>query len=302
MGIPDRARAYKLKKPVSGDGFDFRPVEARRRNAIAELHLNRRVAPDVYLGVVPIVLDADGKLAIGGTGTAVDWLVKMVRLNAEQTLERRLGIQDLSNIDIVALARRLAWFYAEAFRVRLSPAQFSTRIRRELAACEAAFRATGKPHLLDSVSRSRRRLISFLNRRGALFRERIRRGRIVDGHGDLRPEHIYLNGTPRIIDCLEFRSDLRTVDPVSEIAYLALECGRLGDHRIETQLLQAYQQRTGDKPSRDLFHFYSALNALIRARPTLIRTGSALSCRMGEPGSRVPKYCCETVPATGALR
>ena len=130
------------------------------------------------------------------------------------------------------------------------------------------------------MSRSRRCLISFLNRRGALLRERIHRGRIVEGHGDLRPEHIYLNGTPRIIDCLEFRSDLRIIDPVSEIAYLALECRRLGDGRVEKPLLRRYRQRTGDDPPRELFHFYAALNALIRARIAIQH--------LSEPGARAP--------------
>jgi uncharacterized protein len=272
--------AYKLKKPVKGDGFDFRSVEARHRNAITEVRLNRRLAPDVYIGVVPIMLGADGKLAIDRTGLVIDWLVKMVRLNAEQTLERRLGIHDLNNTDIVALSRRLAGFYTTASRVRLSPAQFEIRINRELSACRRTFRSAGMPQLLNSMNRSRRCLVCFLNRRGVLFRERAHRGRIVDGHGDLRPEHIYLNGIPRIIDCLEFRDDLRLIDPVSEIAYLALECRRLGDDRVESQLLRHYRQRTGDNPSRDLLHFYSALNALIRARIAIRH--------LSEPGTRAP--------------
>jgi uncharacterized protein len=272
--------AYKLKKPVKGDGFDFRSVAARHRNAIREVRLNRRLAPDVYLDIMPITLRGDGGLAIGGTGTALDWLVKMVRLDAEQTLERRLARHDLNNADIAALARRLAGFYASANRVKLSLAHFYSRSERELVASETAFRAAGTPHLLNSMSRSWRCLISFLNRRGALLRERIHRGRIVEGHGDLRPEHIYLNGTPRIIDCLEFRADLRVVDPVSEIAYLALECRRLGDNRVEMRLLREYQQRTGDNPSRDLLHFYAALNALIRARIAIQH--------LSEPGGRSP--------------
>ena len=273
-------RAYKLKKPVIGDGFDFRSVEARRRNAITEVRLNRRLAPDVYLGVVPITLAEDGELVIGGTGPAMDWLVKMVRLDAGQTLERRLARHDLNSSNIAALARRLAGFYAAAPRVRILPAQFNIQIERELAASQRAFRSAGKPHLLNSMSTSRRRLISFLNRRGALLRERTRRGRFVDGHGDLRPEHIYLNGNPRIIDCLEFRDDLRIVDPIGEIAYLALECRRLGNDRVETPLLRRYQQRTGDNPPRDLFRFYVALNALIRARIAIQH--------LSEPGGRSP--------------
>ena len=274
------ARAYKLKKPVKGDRFDFRSIEARRRNATTEVRLNRRLAPDVYLGVVPITLGADGKLVIGGTGTAVDWLVKMVRLNAERTLEHRLARHDLNNADFAALGWRLGGFYAVARCIRVLPAQFNARIERELAACETAFRTVGAPRLLNSMSTSRRCLICFLNRRRSLFRERIRRRRLIDGHGDLRPEHIYLNGIPRIIDCLEFHDDLRIVDPVSEIAYLALECRRLGDYRVETQLLLYYRQRTGDDPPGELCRFYAALNALIRARIAIQH--------LPEPGTRSP--------------
>jgi aminoglycoside phosphotransferase family enzyme len=273
-------RAYKLKKPVTGDGFDFRSAAARHRNAVTEVRLNRRLAPDIYLGVVPITLGADGALAIAGDGPAIDWLVEMVRLDAERTLERRLVRHELSHTDIMALARGLAGFYARAGRIRLAPVQFRARIERELAASEAAFRAAGKPHLLNAIRRSRRCLISFITRRGALLRERVRRGLIVEGHGDLRPEHIYLNGTPRIIDCLEFRADLRIVDPVGEIAYLALECRRLGDNRVATQLLRHYRRRSRDNPPPDLFCFYVALNALIRARIAIQH--------LSEPGARSP--------------
>jgi aminoglycoside phosphotransferase family enzyme len=273
-------RAYKLKKPVRGEGFDFRSIAARRRNAVTETRLNRRLAPDVYLGVVPMTLGRDGELALGGTGPVVDWLIKMVRLDAGRTLEQYLKRRDLNRIAIAVLARRLAAFYAGARRVRLAPALFATRVKRELAACHRAFRSAGKPHLLHAMNLSRRCLISFLNRHGALFHERLRRGRFVDGHGDLRPEHIYLNGTPRIIDCLEFRGDLRIVDPVGEIAYLAVECRRLGDRRVERELLRCYRQRTGDAPPPELFRFYATLNALIRARIAVQH--------LSEPGARPP--------------
>ena len=94
--------------------------------------------------------------------------------------------------------------------------------------------------------------------------------RIVEGHGDLRPEHVFLGPSPLVIDCLEFRADLRCLDPVDELAFLAMECERLGAAGIGRILFDRYRRRTGDNPSRALINFYKALNALIRARIAIL--------------------------------
>lgn len=274
------ARAYKLKKPVRGDGFDFRIVEARQRNALAECRLNRRLAGDVYRGIIPVNLSAGGRLTIGGCGTPVDWLVKMTRLRAERMLDRRLARREWRHADIEPIARHLAAFFATARRVSMTPSQFAAQIKGELVSSLAAFGAAGEPRLLTAVKSVSRRLEAFLVYRAGLFRRRIRDGRLVDGHGDLRPEHVYVDGTPRIIDCLEFRADLRRLDPVNELAYLALECRRLGGPEIEGILLRRYRERTGDAPSPELVHFYKALNALVRARIAVRH--------LDEPGTHMP--------------
>ena len=260
------ARAYKLKKPVQGDGFDFRSIAARRRNAMAEVRLNRRLAPDVYLGAVPLVLSGDGGLSIGGPGRPVDWLVKMIRLDADHMFDRRLARRDWHYAEIEGLAYRLATFFATARRARLTAPQLKRRITAELSAALAAFRAARETRLLTALKPIARRLDTFMTRRAAWFRQRIQEHRLADGHGDLRPEHVYLRDLPRIIDCLEFRADLRQLDPINEISYLALECRRLGGPKIEGHLLRRYRERTGDAPPCELVRFYETLNAVIRAR------------------------------------
>ena len=269
--------AYKLKKPVRGDGFDLRSLEARRRNAITELHLNRRLAPDVYLSVVPLTAD-DSRLGIAGPGRPVDWLVKMIRLDADRMLDRRLARGGWRYGEIEALAERLASFFATAKRVHLSPAQQLARIRVELRLALAAAERAAEPQLLAAMKPLVRRLDAFLARHSRLLRQRIRQWRIVDGHGDLRPEHIAVDGKPRIIDCIEFRSDLRQLDPASELAYLALECRRLGGPEIEQTLLRRYRERSGDLPPPVLVRFYRTLNAVIRARIAILH--------LAEPGAR----------------
>jgi uncharacterized protein len=273
--LTDR-HAYKVKKPVQEEGFDFRSLEGRRRNAIAELRLNRRLAPDVYLRSLPLTAEADGSLALGGRGRPVDWLVQMVRLDTEHMFDRRLLVGDWRYAEIEGLAQRLAGFFATARRVHLSPPQLRRRISREITATRAAFR--GEARFAALLTPTARRLDAFLCRRWAMFRRRLSEHRLVDGHGDLRPEHIYLRDTPRIIDCLEFRADLRQLDPPNELAYLGLECRRLGGLAIEERLLRRYSVRTGDRPPPDLVRFYTALNALVRARIAIRH--------LAEPGAR----------------
>lgn len=258
--------AYKLKKPMCGKGFDFRPIEARRCNALTELRLNRRLAADVYLAAVPLTLGTDGALALDGTGVPVDWLVKMRRLPAARMLDRRLVGRQWRYGDIGPIARQLAEFFAAAPPVRIAPPQFLAQLNAELTATRISLSAIGEPGLSSKARPALRELSAFLVRRAELFRRRARAGRVVDAHGDLRPEHIYIDGSPRIIDCLEFRADLRRTDPVSELAFLALECRRLGGPPIGDRLLCCYRQRSGDAPSRDLVRFYTAFNAMIRAR------------------------------------
>jgi aminoglycoside phosphotransferase family enzyme len=128
--LTDR-HVYKLKKPLHGEGFDFSSVDARRRNAEEEVRLNRRLARDIYLGVVPLTLESGCDLAIAGAGVAVDWLVEMVRLSAERMLDHRLARGDWRRADINALADRLARFFATARRVNITPTVYFDRLRAE---------------------------------------------------------------------------------------------------------------------------------------------------------------------------
>ena len=260
------AHAYKLKKPVRNGDFDFRSIAARRRNALAEVRLNRRVSRGVYLGVVPLCRTGAGKLQLGDGGEPVDWLVCMTRLDADKMLDRRLAAGNWRYAELEALAHRLARFFVTARTAHVSGATYVRVLHRELYCALAVLEEADSAGLSHAAAALIRRLRAFVVRHRHLFYERVAGRRIVDGHGDLRPEHIYLSGSPQIIDCLEFSDDLRWLDPVSEIAFLGLECSRIGATPIEAYLLRRYRERTGEASPADLFAFYKALNALIRAR------------------------------------
>ena len=256
--------AYKLKKPVRFPYLDFSTLPRRERACRAEVALNRRLAPDVYIGVVP--LTGAGGLALGGAGEPVDWLVHMKRLDEGLMLDRMIGKGRLRASDIDRLAEVLADFYRRAEPVKLSPDVHLVEARRLLALNRGVLLdprfnlPAGLVRRVDAV------LECFLAQCGGLIAARMRKRRVVDGHGDLRPEHICLGESIHIIDCLEFNARLRVVDPFDEIAYLALECERLGAGWAGARLKAGMTRLLRDRPAEPLFTFYSAYRAMLRAR------------------------------------
>ncbi|MDY6941808.1 MAG: hypothetical protein SVU69_02190 [Pseudomonadota bacterium] len=258
--------AYKLKKPVATEWVDFTTVSGRKANAERELQLNRRLAPNVYLGLIPLTQDTIGHFRLDGEGEIVDWLVKMRRLPGPRMLDYAIRHGTVTAQDIDQLGHHLARFYhaaqplemaANAYRERLSKSVVhNLRLlnRHDFGLHPAYFR--GIHH----------RLLDQLDAYPALFAGRASERRIVEGHGDLRPEHVCLTTPPAIFDCLEFKRDLRVLDAVDELAYLDLECERLGEHRIGPRLLTIYREKTGDRPPNRLIRFYKAYRACIRAR------------------------------------
>jgi aminoglycoside phosphotransferase family enzyme len=218
----------------------------------------------VYLGTVPLLRDAAGRLTFAKEGEVVDWLVKMRRLPAARMLDRLIRDGTAREADIEGLVRRLCEFYRQSRPSGISPAQY----RREFeGGIEDSRRELRRPeHALppDPVERVCARLQIVLSR-AALFDARVAAGRIVEGHGDLRPEHICLQGEPQIIDCLEFSRRLRTQDPLDELGFLALECERLGATRVGTQMLETYRKRNRDAAPAALLHFYQGYRACVRA-------------------------------------
>ncbi|WOJ89722.1 hypothetical protein RZS28_18400 [Methylocapsa polymorpha] len=263
-------RVHKLKKPVRHSFLDFRSIEAREKDCREELRLNRRLAEDVYLGVAPLTRSDDGRLAIEGQGRTVDWLVVMRRLPRDRMLDSAILAGMVARQEIDAVAERLVRFYARALPADLAPAAYVANFIEEhahnkavLAAPQFALDGGRVERILDFVE-------DMLRNRSDVLKARVDSGRIVEGHGDLRPEHVCLDYPPVIIDCLEFNRRLRLVDPVDELTYLGLECSRLGADWIGPVLLGAYAEHSGDDPSPELVSFYRAYRACLRARLSLV--------------------------------
>lgn len=258
--------AYKLKKPVRYAFLDFRALEARRRNALEELRLNRRLAPGVYLEVVPLTRAPDGALRLGAQGAAADWLVKMRELARERMLDAQLRAGTVREEELRRAIAVLADFYRRAAPVRIGALDYRLRFERAIRAdhhelCDPRY---GLPReLLQAAAGA---ALGFLGRHARWLDRRAGAGRIREGHGDLRPEHVCLGPEPLFIDCLEFSRELRVLDPADEIAYLALECERAGAARVGEIALEAYRSASGDDPPLPLLEFYQLCRALLRAK------------------------------------
>ncbi len=258
-------RVYKLKKPVRFPYLDFSTLGRREHACRAELRLNRRLAPDVYLDVVSLTHSRRG-LVLDGEGEPVDWLVCMRRLDERVTLERLIVDGRLTAAQLDRLAHKLAEFYHAAKPAFLAPAVHLADLRRGLSFNRRVLldrRFALPAGLIWRIDGAQRR---FLDRCGGLFAARLRHRRIVDGHGDLRPEHIFIDDKVRIIDCLEFNARLRIVDPFDEIAYLSLECERLGAAWVGEYLRRRLKTMLRDGPAEPLFAFYHCYRATLRAR------------------------------------
>jgi aminoglycoside phosphotransferase family enzyme len=258
--------AYKLKKPVRFKLLNLATLEDRRKNCEAEVAWNRRLAPEVYLGVVPLGTDENGRLALGtGTGI-VDWLVKMRRLPAERMLDRVIAAGKVDPSDLRRVAETLAGFYLRAARADLTEEEYRLRFVREIEEIRRELEEIS-PIARDRIEAISRGLESFVRLRADLLDARVRDGRIVEAHGDLRPEHVCLLPRPVVIDCLEFDPDLRLLDPADELSFLTIECELAGGPPfIEEVLFGTYGELASDWPPRSLVLFYEAFRAFLRAK------------------------------------
>jgi uncharacterized protein len=256
---------YKLKKPARYPFLDFSTLEARRFNCEEELRLNRRLARNVYLGVVPLALSSGG-LKLEGEGQPVEWLVKMRRLPRHLMLDRAIQEGRVTEQDVVRFTRVLAAFYRDADRAALTPVAYRERLQRAIVENHHALSDPDYAFKSDMLDALRNRQLAFLDRCAPALDARVQKNLIVEGHGDLRPEHVCLAAEPIFIDCLEFNRDLRIVDPADELGYLAMECEFLGAGHIGNTLFATYRACTGDAVDDSLIGFYQAHRALLRAK------------------------------------
>ncbi|MGW2914237.1 bifunctional aminoglycoside phosphotransferase/ATP-binding protein [Streptomyces asoensis] len=264
-------RAYKVKKPVDLGFLDYTTTAARREACEREVALNRRFAPDVYLGV--------GEFR-GPDAERAEPLVVMRRMPADRRLAQL--VREGAAVDDVlrTVARHLAAWHARAPR---GPEVDAQGTRDALASrWEAGFaqvrEITGDGPLPDGLPETEELVRRYLGGRERLFAARIEQGRVVDGHGDLLAEDVFcLDDGPRVLDCLEFDDRLRYVDGLDDAAFLAMDLEQLGAPEAAAYFLARYGEYSADPAPASLWHHYVAYRAFVRAKVALIQAGQGAS-------------------------
>jgi len=232
-------RAWKVKRPVSLPYLDFSTPEKRRAALEAELALNRRTAPDLYLGVHPLTRSADGALALGGAGEPVDWVLEMKRFPDDALLVDHAARGAIEDGAMLQLADAVAAFHAGA--EILADAEGAARIRRVVegnAVSMAAFPEMLEPAAARALTG---RLLALIEAHAALLDARARAGRVRHGHGDLHLRNIALiDGAPVPFDCLEFDPELATTDVLYDLAFLLMDLWERGARHAANIVFNRY--------------------------------------------------------------
>lgn len=258
-------RGYKLKKPVRTAFLDFSTPDRRLLACRREVELNRRLAPDVYLGVDTVVDEG---------GEPVDHLVVMLRMRDEERLSRLVAAGTDVNRGLREVAGQLAGFHA---RMLTSPAIAGAgspdAVRRIWDQNFEELRPFCGSLLPDAeVAEAQRLATRYLDGRATLLRARMAEGLVRDGHGDLLAGDIFFTADgPRILDCLEFDDDLRYGDVVLDIAFLAMDLEHRGHPREARWFLDQYRDLAGISWPSSLEHHYVAYRALVRSKVACLR-------------------------------
>lgn len=256
-------RAYKVLKPIRTPFLDNSTPQRRLANATAEVELNRRMAPDVYLGLLDVVRD----------GEPVDHVIEMRRMPQDRRLTALLTTSEAPE-QLRRVARVVAAFHAaqpvtDTSAAAASHEQVVHRWRQNLEEMAALAPAILPTDRLDAVAHLADR---YLEHRQPLFDQRIRDGHAREGHGDLLADDIFcLDDGPRILDCLAFDEGLRVGDVLADIAFLVMDVERLASHDLARRLLGWYQEFSGEHHPASLAHHYVAYRALVRAKVTALR-------------------------------
>ncbi len=263
-------RAYKAKKPVLTDFLDFRAPEQRERACLREVELNSRLSPGSYLGVAHLSDPA------GGPGEPIivmrryrdeDRLASMVNRCPDESVHR----------DLDAVASTLARFHEHARRNWLIDAQgeagaVDQRWQDNLTELNRFADKSIAGVSFDSISRIQRLVAEFVSGRQNLFTRRIEERCIVDGHGDLLADDIFVvDGEPALLDCLEFDDELRYLDRIDDAAFLAMDLEFQGRKDLGDRFLDGYAAHSGDTGPSSLRDFYIAYRAVVRAKVDCLR-------------------------------
>jgi aminoglycoside phosphotransferase family enzyme/predicted kinase len=281
-------RAFKLKRAVHFPFLDFSTPEKRLQFCQAELTLNRRTAPKLYLGVYKVTREADGKLTFDGPGELVDAVLEMRRFEDRDLFDNLAQHQALTPALMTTLARRIAAFHKRAEISKVHGGAHA--IGRVLDLNEQAIREAS----LFPVRQAERLAVEFrsaLQQHGPILEQRREAGKVRRCHGDLILRNICLfEGEPILFDCLEFDEDLATIDVLYDLAFLLMDLWHRGQQDLANLVFNRYLDEVDETDGLALVPFFMAMRATVRAHVTAIQASEAPSDRADAPRMEAEGY------------
>jgi aminoglycoside phosphotransferase family enzyme/predicted kinase len=282
---------YKLKKPVKFEFLDFSTLGRRGIACLDEVRLNQRMSgnpphPPAYLGLGVIERQPDGVLSLRGPRyfyeheveapeeyflKAVEFVVIMRRLPAERMLDRLIEADALTEVQIAELAQYLGLYYASSWPAERSGDKYLAAVLNHVRGNRTDLLDAAPPAERGRIAKIHAAQLQLLVRKRAMFDARVKAGRVIDGHGDLRPEHICLESPPVVYDCVEFSAEFRRIDVADELTFLEMECAKLGRRDVGQAVFDAYVAASGDQVPDTLRAFYESYRACVRAKVAALR-------------------------------
>ncbi len=265
--------AYKVKKPLDLGFLDFSTLEKRRHYCNEEIRLNRRLCPEIYLSVVPVVR-AGESLLVDAPGDIVDYAVKMVQFDRTMELDRMLSQQLLRVEHIDCLATMIAGFHSSLPAVPAEsgfghPDNLVKPMQHNFTTLESII---SDPHELNQIGLLQAFTRQEHQRLYPLLLKRESKGFIRQCHGDLHTGNMVLwKERIFIFDCIEFNEVLSNIDVISDLAFLFMDLEHGGESGLAWRLLNNYLAETGDFEALPLLRFYALYRAMVRAKVTAIR-------------------------------
>lgn len=268
--------AYKIKKPVKFSFLDFSTLARRRFFCNEEVRLNKRLAPEIYLGVVQICQLAGEDLEIeeippgASSGSTCDYAVKMRRLEDSDRMDILLSKGKVRKESVIELAQKVALFHEKAERARDdygAPEMVAAQVEDLGNFRETVQSACGMGAAIEFVlGRSK----VFMEKHEKLFKERMDRGFIRDCHGDLHSRNIFIENGLVITDCIEFNRDFRCIDVASDVAFMGMDLDYSGREDLSKAFIDSYVSRCNECGIETLIPFYKCYRANVRAKVAAI--------------------------------
>jgi uncharacterized protein len=275
-------RVYKLKKPLVLDFLDYGSAERRREMCCEEVRLNRRLAPDLYLGVRGVrLIEESAELIAEDDPRAVEFVVEMCRYDERDTLAARLERGELRAEQVAAVGRVLAAFHATAPRAPADRAPVLSAERRFDQNLHELLADVEQRDEIERIQALERFAHAFITAQAATFERRAAEGWVREGHGDLRTEHVLVGQAVRVVDCVEFDRSLRELDVADDLAFLVLDLAARGGERFAEVLVRAYRDAGCDPGDDGPIAFYATYRSLVRAKVALLRAAQLRSASAG---------------------